>query len=62
MGDVVDREIAKELHHPFKSAPNKFAALAGHEAMAATHGALKTLAAALFKIAESFRRSKSNEE
>jgi fumarate hydratase class II len=40
---------------PFRTAPNKFAALAGHEALANLHGALKTLAAALLKIANDVR-------
>jgi fumarate hydratase class II len=40
---------------PFTSAPNKFAALAGHEALVALHGALKTLAAGLMKIANDVR-------
>ena len=40
---------------PFVEAPNKFAALAGHEAMIFAHGAMKTLAAALFKIANDIR-------
>ena len=40
---------------PFVTAPNKFAALAGHEALVALHGALKTLAAALMKIANDVR-------
>ncbi|TFW29592.1 class II fumarate hydratase [Massilia horti] len=39
----------------FKSAPNKFAALAGHDALVAAHGALKTLATALTKIANDIR-------
>ena len=39
----------------FGEAPNKFAALAGHEAMIFAHGAMKTLAAALFKIANDIR-------
>jgi fumarate hydratase class II len=39
----------------FSEAPNKFAALAGHEALVFAHGALKTLAAALFKIANDVR-------
>ncbi len=37
------------------SAPNKFAALAAHDALVAAHGALKTLAAALMKIANDVR-------
>ena len=40
---------------PFETAPNKFAALAGHEALLFAHGALKTLAAALSKIANDIR-------
>jgi len=44
-----------ELQQPFVPAENKFAALAGHEALAFAHGALKTLAAALFKIANDIR-------
>jgi fumarate hydratase class II len=47
--------LARELQLPFKPAANKFAALAGHEALAFAHGALKTLAAALFKIANDIR-------
>jgi fumarate hydratase class II len=40
---------------PFVSAPNKFAALGGHEALVGLHGAYKVLAAALFKIANDVR-------
>src|SRR5471032_515006 len=40
---------------PFKSAPNKFEALASHGAYAFAHGALNTLAADLFKIASDIR-------
>jgi len=40
---------------PFKSAPNKFAALAGHEPLVALHGGLKTLAVALTKVANDVR-------
>jgi fumarate hydratase class II len=40
---------------PFVSAPNKFAALAGHESLLFAHGALKTLAAALTKLANDIR-------
>ncbi len=51
--------VARELSHvyglSFVSAANKFAALAGHEALVAAHGALKTLAAALMKIANDVR-------
>jgi fumarate hydratase class II len=49
------RRIAELTGLPFKSAPNKFAALGGHEALVAMHGAFKTLAAALMKIANDVR-------
>src|SRR4029453_4341699 len=39
----------------FKTAPNKFEALAAHDAMVHAHGALKTLAASLMKIANDVR-------
>ncbi|HEX2531011.1 MAG TPA: class II fumarate hydratase [Burkholderiaceae bacterium] len=54
-GDRVALELAQDSGLPFKSAPNKFAALASHDAMVAAHGALKTLAAALMKIANDVR-------
>jgi len=51
--------VAAELLHrtglPFRRADNKFAALAGHEALASAHGALRTLAIALTKIANDIR-------
>jgi fumarate hydratase, class II len=47
--------LASESGLPFVAAKNSFAALAGHEALAFTHGALKTLAAALTKIANDIR-------
>ena len=49
------KKIAELTGLPFVSAPNKFAALAGHEALVALHGALKTLATALMKIANDVR-------
>ena len=48
-------EIARLSGLPFVPAPNKFAALGGHEALALAHGALKTLAAALSKISNDIR-------
>ncbi|HSC69774.1 MAG TPA: class II fumarate hydratase, partial [Candidatus Methylomirabilis sp.] len=48
-------KIAELTGHPFVSAPNKFQALAAHDALVATHGALKTLAASLMKIANDVR-------
>jgi fumarate hydratase class II len=47
--------VAAETKLAFAEAPNKFAALAGHEAILFGHGALKTLAASLFKIANDIR-------
>jgi fumarate hydratase, class II len=47
--------IAKKTGLPFTSAPNKFEALAANDALVFAHGALKTLAAALFKIANDVR-------
>jgi fumarate hydratase class II len=47
--------LANETKLPFTEAPNKFAALAGHEALVFAHGGLKTLATALFKIANDVR-------
>jgi fumarate hydratase class II len=43
------------LKAPFAPAANKFAALAGQEALVSAHGALKTLGAALFKIPNDVR-------
>ncbi|MET3434475.1 fumarate hydratase class II [Herbaspirillum seropedicae] len=54
-GERVAAELAKFFGFPFKTAPNKFAALAGHDALVASHGGLKTLAAALMKIANDVR-------
>ena len=47
--------VAAETKLAFSEAPNKFAALGGHEALVFAHGAVKTLAAALFKIANDVR-------
>ena len=47
--------IASSTGIAFVEARNKFAALAGHEPLVFAHGALKTLAAALFKIANDIR-------
>jgi len=54
-GDAVARQLALQQDLPFVTAPNKFAALAGHEAMLNAHGVLKTLAGALNKIANDVR-------
>ncbi|MEN3809115.1 lyase family protein, partial [Chromobacterium piscinae] len=50
-GGAVAARLAEQSGLPFQSADNKFAALAGHEPLVFAHGALKTLAAALMKIA-----------
>jgi len=51
----VARKIAELTGAPFRTAPNKFAALAGHEALVAASGAMRTLAVACFKIASDVR-------
>jgi fumarate hydratase class II len=53
--DAMAAELAALAGLPFVSAPNKFAALAGHEPLTALSGALKTLAVALMKIANDLR-------
>jgi fumarate hydratase class II len=52
---VSARKIAELTKLPFASAPNKFAALAAHDALVRLHGTFKTLAAALNKIANDVR-------
>ena len=47
--------IAKFTGHPFVTAPNKFEALASHDAIVESHGALKQLAVSLNKIANDIR-------
>ncbi len=51
----VAAELARDTGLPFVTAPNKFQALAGHEGLLFAHGALKTLAASLIKIANDIR-------
>ena len=51
----VAASIATLTGQPFVTAPNKFAALAAHDALVFAHGALKTLAASLAKIADDLR-------
>ena len=53
--DRVAAELSKQTGHPFTSAPNKFEALAAHDALVFAHGALKTLAVSLMKIANDVR-------
>ncbi len=47
--------IAEETKLPFTSAPNKFEALAAHDALVQASGTLKTIACSLMKIANDFR-------
>jgi fumarate hydratase, class II len=53
--EAVAAKIADLTGLPFVSAPNKFAALAAHDALVFTSGALATLAASLMKIANDIR-------
>ena len=53
--EMVAQRIAAITKLPFKSAPNKFEALAAHDAMVMSHGAITTTAVALFKIANDIR-------
>jgi fumarate hydratase class II len=54
-GTRVASAIAELTGLPFVTAPNKFAALAAHDALVMTSGALRTLAASLIKIADDIR-------
>lgn len=53
--EKVAEHIADFTGLPFKTAPNKFEALAAHDALVETHGALKQLAVSLNKIANDIR-------
>ncbi len=53
--EAVATEIASLTGLPFTSAPNKFEALAAHDAMVFTHGAITTVAMSCFKIANDIR-------
>ena len=53
--EKVAARIAAITGLPFTSAPNKFEALAAHDAMVMSHGAINTAAASLFKIANDIR-------
>ncbi|HEX5280478.1 MAG TPA: class II fumarate hydratase, partial [Micropepsaceae bacterium] len=53
--EKVAKKIADITGLPFTSAPNKFEALAAHDAMVFSHGAIATVAASLFKIANDIR-------
>ena len=54
-GSRVAKELAKSTGFPFIPARNKFEALAANDALVHAHGALKTLAASLMKIANDIR-------
>jgi len=54
-GEAIAAEIAGLTGLPFASAPNKFEALAAQDALLFAHGALNTLAASLYKIANDIR-------
>ncbi len=53
--EQVAEKIAAITGLPFTTAPNKFEALAAHDAMVFSHGAINTVAASLFKIANDIR-------
>ncbi|MFN3515144.1 MAG: class II fumarate hydratase [Phenylobacterium sp.] len=53
--ELVAQKIADITRLPFVTAPNKFEALAAHDAMVYSHGALNTVAGSLFKIANDIR-------
>ena len=54
-GEAIAGELAALSGLPFVTAPNKFAALAGHEPLTTLAGALKTLALSLMKLANDLR-------
>jgi fumarate hydratase class II len=53
--EKVAAQIAQITGLPFTTAPNKFEALAAHDAMVFSHGAINTVAGSLFKIANDIR-------
>ena len=53
--EAIAAEIAEATGLPFVTAPNKFEALAGQDALLFAHGALNTLAASLYKVANDIR-------
>ena len=54
-GRLFAQKVAKITRLPFVTAPNKFEALASHDAYVFAHGALTSVAAGLFKIANDIR-------
>ena len=53
--ELFARKVAEITGLPFRTAPNKFEALAAHDALVFAHGALNTVAVSLFKIANDIR-------
>ncbi len=53
--ELFAEKVAALTGLPFRTAPNKFEALAAHDAYVSAHGALNTLAVSLFKIANDIR-------
>ncbi|NVO00184.1 MAG: class II fumarate hydratase [Geobacteraceae bacterium] len=53
--EMTAAKIAELTGHPFRSHPNKFAALSAHDELLFAHGAVATLAASLMKIANDIR-------
>lgn len=53
--EAIAEEISKMTESEFKTAPNKFEALAAHDAVVEASGSLNTLACSLFKIAQDIR-------
>lgn len=49
-GETLAEEVSKETGYQFTSAPNKFEALATHDALVEYHGALNTVAVSLMKV------------
>ncbi|POS86353.1 fumarate hydratase [Erysiphe pulchra] len=53
--EAIATEVSRMTGIKFKTAPNKFEALAAHDALVEAHGSLNTLATSLFKIAQDIR-------
>lgn len=53
--EAIAIEVSRMTGHTFKTAPNKFEALAAHDAIVEAHGQLNVLATSLFKIAQDIR-------
>ena len=53
----IAKMIAEETGHPFVTAPNKFEALAAHDAIVEASGALNVVACSLMKVANDLRTS-----